>query len=636
VCRATVGVLAIAIATAPQAARASNAGRELARRYAPVVRLVQQEKPCGHGEAFVPTNVSLVLANPDVVLRGPWDHTNIVDVAPTGKDLAGGLWGYHLDFPGTAFAPGCTYNTWSRRLNRNRSPVAYARIATDPDHRDRLALQYWFFYIFNNFNDKHEGDWEMIQLDFAASTAGQALAEKPALVGYSQHEGAESAHWGDSKLQLVGKTHPVVYAALGSHANYFTSALHLGRSAAQGVGCDDTSGPSRELRPRIDLVPTAEATYLRGYPWLGFQGHWGEDHTGFYNGPTGPNTKLQWTHPITWADRYWRDKSFTVPIGTIAGRNATEFFCGVVAAGSSLLTALVGNPSPTLIVLGVIVALLLWLISRTDWRPSAPLRLERRRAWGCIVSSSRRMYFHHLRLFLGIGLLFLPLGALISGVQYLTFQAGGLNGLVAAAGKTNAVVDFLVFGLGLLLTVFGLSVVQSATAAAMVEIDEGRPVTAMQAYRKALPSLRSLLSAVLLVVAALTLVSLTTFGILVAAYLIVRWSLLAQVHVLEGKSGYAALRRSAQLVRGQWWRVASLIVFVTLVALLAGPLCGTLLLFATNASFNFINLFASVLDAVLVPYAAIATTYLYFDLRLAKQSEPVDAGVLPAETAAAS
>jgi hypothetical protein len=624
-------VVAIAGALA-NAARAGSADTDLAHRYAPVVRLVYQSKLCRHGEAFVPTNLDLVLDNPDVALRGPWDHTNIVKVAPSGTDLAAGLWGYHLDFPGNAFTPGCSYDTWSHRLNRNHSPVTYARVATDSNHPGRIALQYWFFYVFNNFNDKHEGDWEMIQLDFAASTAEQALGENPSLVGYSQHEGAESAHWGDSKLKLVGGTHPVVYAALGSHANYFTSALHLGRSAAQGVGCDDTSAPTRAVRPKVAVVPTGKAAYLREYPWLGFQGHWGEDHSGFYNGPTGPNTKLQWMHPIAWADKDWRDKSFTVPIGTIAGRNATEFFCGVVATGSSLLTALVGNPSPVLVAMGVVLALLLWLISKTTWSPSAPFRLERRRAWGSIVSSARRMYTSHLRLFIGIGLLFLPLGALITGVQYLTFQAGGFNGLVTAAGRTNAVVDFLAFGLGLLLTVFGLAVVQSATAIAMVEIDEGRSVTAMGAYRKALPTLGSLLSAVLLMVVAFALISLTTFGALLDVWLIVRWSLIAQVHALEKKSGYAALRRSAQLVRGDWWRVASLILFVTLVALLIGPLCGTLLLFVTSASFNFINLVASVIDAVLVPFAAIATTYLYFDLRVAKQGDPAEASVLPADT----
>jgi hypothetical protein len=56
----------------------------------------------------------------------------------------------------------------------------------------------------------------------------------------------------------------------------------------------------------------------------------------------------------------------------------------------------------------------------------------------------------------------------------------------------------------------------------------------------------------------------------------------------------------------------------------------------THASFDFINLCASVIDAIVLPYAAIATTYLYFDLRIAKQREPADKGVLPAETAVAS
>jgi hypothetical protein len=29
-------------------------------------------------------------------------------------------------------------------------------VATDPAHPGTLALQYWFFYVFNDFNNKHE------------------------------------------------------------------------------------------------------------------------------------------------------------------------------------------------------------------------------------------------------------------------------------------------------------------------------------------------------------------------------------------------------------------------------------------------------------------------------------------------
>jgi hypothetical protein len=74
---------------------------------------------------------------------------------------------------------------------------------------------------------------------------------------------------------------------------------------------------------------------------------------------------------------------------------------------------------------------------------------------------------------------------------------------------------------------------------------------------------------------------------------------------------------------------------VTVIALLLGPLVGTLLLFVTNASFNFINLVSSLVYTVVLPYAAIASTYLYFDLRVAKHHEAETAqegDILPVET----
>ena len=49
------------------------------------------------------------------------------------------------------------------------------------------------------------------------------------------------------KLERIEETHPVVYPAAGSHANYFGSAVYLGSSASTGVGCDDTSGEHTDL-----------------------------------------------------------------------------------------------------------------------------------------------------------------------------------------------------------------------------------------------------------------------------------------------------------------------------------------------------------------------------------------------------
>jgi hypothetical protein len=243
-----------------------SAEATLADRYAPVVRLVAQHEACGSGEPFSPTDVDAVLGNDQVALRGPWQGSNLVMVAPTASDLAAGLPNYHLDFPGDALQPGCTYEEWQRGFGAASTPTTYARVRSESG---RTALQYWFFYIYNDFNNKHEGDWEMIQLDFDAPDATAALAVSPTDVGYSQHDGAEAADWDASKLEKVGGTHPVVYPAEGSHANYYGPALYLGSSPTEGVGCDNTRGPSRELRPAVKLVPDDRAAMWRSTPGWG-------------------------------------------------------------------------------------------------------------------------------------------------------------------------------------------------------------------------------------------------------------------------------------------------------------------------------------------------------------------------------
>jgi hypothetical protein len=57
----------------------------------------------------------------------------------------------------------------------------YAHVATDPGYPGRLALQYWLFYVYNDWNNLHEGDWEMIQLVFDAGSARDALDRGPPL-----------------------------------------------------------------------------------------------------------------------------------------------------------------------------------------------------------------------------------------------------------------------------------------------------------------------------------------------------------------------------------------------------------------------------------------------------------------------
>ena len=113
--------------------------------------------------------------------------------------------------------------------------------------------------------------------------------------------------------------------------------------------------------------------------------------------------------------------------------------------------------------------------------------------------------------------------------------------------------------IGTTLTLLGLGLVQAATACALVEIDAGRPIGAVAAYRIALRRIRPLLRTIALFVVAWVALTATTFLIPVALWLAVRWCLLAPVVELEERGGIAALRRSAGLVRGRWIRVGSLV-----------------------------------------------------------------------------
>jgi hypothetical protein len=620
----------LAVLALPVAANADLEDEQtLADRYAPVVRLVDQPEECGPGEPFEPTDVDVLFGDRTVALRGPWNPTDLVKIGPTADDVAG-LYEYHLDFPGSALDPGCTYELWARRITKGSEPTVYAHVASDPADRDRIALQYWIFYPFNDFNNKHEGDWEMIQLDFTGADAAAALAaDHPDEVGYSSHEGAERAEWGDAKLEVVDGTHPVVYPAAGSHANKYTPALYVGSSAEAGVGCDDTQGPHRELRPVVRTIPSDPQAAAGRFPWITFEGRWGELQKAFFNGPTGPNLKQQWTEPLTWSDG-WRDRSYAVPTGGVLGTGATDFFCTGVERGSAALTRLLRSPAATILVLAVVLGLIAYAVVRATWTPVAPLRVGRRRTWGQILSASARMYVKRFRLFIGLGLLLVPIVLVITAVQWVLVS--GIDAVSSVTGNLAGGLAYLALVVGTTLTLLGFGLVQAATACAMVELDAGREVGPLEAYRLALRRIRPLLGAVAIFVAVLVVLATSVFLIPLAIWFGVRWSLLAPAVELEDRRAFEALRRSGELVRGRWLRVGSLVGLGGLIALAAGPLVGALLIFVSNSSLALLNVVAGVVYAVALPFVALVTAYVYFDARARLELEPRDARTeLPAE-----
>ena len=613
--RATLlALLALAALAVPAAARADLADEKaLAERYAPIVRLVAQAQDCGYGESYEPINVDLLFHEPTVALRGPWNTTDLVKIGPAAADLQN-RYEYHLDFPGNALDPGCDYERWANRLTAGKPPTVYAHVATDPAHPGQLSLQYWLYYVFNDWNNTHEGDWEMIQLVFPAADARAALSVAPTETGYSQHDGAEHAAWGDSKLEIVGGTHPVVYPAAGSHANFYGSSLHIGSSASEGVGCDDTSGPSLQVRPVVLTIPSDPAAAKAAFPWITFEGRWGELQPAFFNGPTGPNLKTQWTEPITWSEG-WRDTSYAVPGGGALGTGATDFFCSAVATGSNAVRRMADNPLPFLAGLLAILAVVGIALSRATWRPATPLRLARRRAWGQILAAAARMYGTRLRLFIGIGLVVLPISVVLTVLQAALLRASSVIG-VHTDGESSGILVVLVVALGTALTLVGLGLVMAATVRALVEIDEGRAIGPVRAYRLAFATVKPLLGVIAIAVVVVSLLASSLFLLPIAIWLAIRWALIVQVVELEGRSTFGALRRSGRLVRQEWLKVASLVVVGAGLAIAAGPLVGALLILLTSTPLTLLNVLAGLVYALAMPFVALATAYVYFDTRV--------------------
>lgn len=95
-----------------------------------------------------------------------------------------------------------------------------------------LALQYWFFYPFNNWRsgfvgvNDHEADWEMVYVYLAELDDGSV---RPEWVAYASHDFAGDdlrRRWDDPELEKVGE-HPVIYAGAGSHASYYAPGDYL-------------------------------------------------------------------------------------------------------------------------------------------------------------------------------------------------------------------------------------------------------------------------------------------------------------------------------------------------------------------------------------------------------------------------
>ena len=148
-------------------------------------------------------------------------------------------------------------------------PYIYARVVNDEyEGREYLAIEYWFYYAYNEkFEDWHEAEGEGIVILLDPATL-EPIKDSDA-VAYYQHLWKGERPW--DEIEKEG-THPKVYIAEGSHANYFESGL-IEWDFPEGLikifdrVDDETSGYVPDLSE-------IEVKTLENQPWLEFKGEW--------------------------------------------------------------------------------------------------------------------------------------------------------------------------------------------------------------------------------------------------------------------------------------------------------------------------------------------------------------------------
>lgn len=613
-------LVAVALFGQPPRAIASTPAQRLIDAYTPITMLrEEQEPPCETtAEQYEPTSVSTVLDNPSVTLKRVEEGGKEVTIkrAPTAADIAGLGDPFHLDLHGDPLGDTCVYaRDFAKLVAEGKAPpITYAHIAHQVG-RHGLALQYWFFWYFNQFNDLHEGDWEGMQIAFTADDARQALAEGPSEMILFQHAGGERADWEDPKVDKEG-THPVVYPAAGSHATFYDSTVYVQNgSKGSGVGCDNTSEPLREVRPHAVAIPTFPTT-RGGFKWLSYFGHWGEKEAGFNNGPTGPLTKTQWLEPFTWMEKQ-RSTSPRVPGGSFAGPTVTGAFCGAVTAVSDVINVESRSRPAAIAMVAIPILLLILFVGLTRWGPVDLTELRQRRAFGQIVRAARQLYGRHWRTMVPIGLSALVLVGSVRGLAALIAGQRGVDSATGRAGAHLALAD-TIESLGQ--PIAGALVAAVVIVAVRLLVETGE-MGFRDSWRGMLRRFWRVVAVSLLPYVGALALFITVIGIPVAIYKFVCWQFVQQEILIGDKGVRDAFRASSERVRGRWWHTVRALGFFWLLSIAAGPVLGFTLIF-TNISLLWINAIGSVVFALLVPYVALGRTLLYFDLGVRAEEEP--------------
>ena len=293
-------------------ASAKSLDSSLLRTYQPVTVFDPAEQ-------FRPTNVRAFVADADLetLANSAWVVT---DADPRPRRLpTSGTFRLDQDTCTPSAAIGGLSCFAAAAADSNGRNTVYGRVARLDD---AIVLQYWYFYYDDVYSyqypasdliwQAHEGDWEVVTVVLGGR-------KQPVQVGYSQHCGGQTRSW--DATTRIGDTHPVVYVAVGSHANYFSPGVHpldlrcvpppaVALLQQRGLPMPvDYAGVGTVAGPSEAGGETTRIKQLRDErpAWLAFPGTWGElqyfhsPFTGtvpFGTSPVGPAFHAVWSDPL--------------------------------------------------------------------------------------------------------------------------------------------------------------------------------------------------------------------------------------------------------------------------------------------------------------------------------------------------
>jgi hypothetical protein len=276
----------------------SPAATVLARRFAPALALPNAADPWPVSVSYAWQDSDLmarvvspageILHDQVALPRGTlhtkgWDHLPVRD--PQGNRIE-----YWVDAPGDDRLEGGTSH-WRRRWRAlgkaGFPPTQYAHLFWVDRELGVLAIQYWFFYPFNEWINHHEGDWEHVNVILQGSShLSDAASDKFRPVSYQfffhawSHEPTQVMRVGGDDPR---EDHVVVFAGgrgrflwwsgTQSGGSYPLPAVFPGASDAVGplAISEDTSRPQRFIPAsdfRIVVLPEPDRLDTGVHPEL--------------------------------------------------------------------------------------------------------------------------------------------------------------------------------------------------------------------------------------------------------------------------------------------------------------------------------------------------------------------------------